>query len=79
MKPANPFEQMLELPGIRRRASLARIAPEVVDVLELAWAAAQSVFEEDAKPEHAIMLLPIFLDRADAERSRGRGEGAPQN
>lgn len=38
------------------------------DTLDLCWAAAQAVFEKQAKPEHAIAMLPWVMQRADDER-----------
>jgi len=49
-------------------------ATEAVDTLDLAWKGVKAVFEEQAKPEHALMLLPVFLARADAERQRRQDE-----
>lgn len=76
MKADNPFDRMLELPSVQRRTSVANSAPEICDMLDLAWAAAQAVFEKRAAPEHALTLLPVFLARADAERQRIRDEGS---
>lgn len=75
MKADNPFDKKLEASkGVPEsfRAALT----EVTDTLDFAWASAQSVFEKRATPEHAIMLLPIILARADAERRRA--QGAPE-
>jgi hypothetical protein len=44
-------------------------AIELTDTLDLCWAAAQAVFETEAKPEHALALLPQFMARAD-EKNR---------
>ena len=60
MKADNPFDQKLELPGVRRTTSVANSAPFVVDTLDLAWAGVRSVFEDQARPEHASI-------RANAE------------
>lgn len=69
MKIDNPFDQALDrkkyMPESMRTASTF-----VTDTLELAWLAAQSVFEQHARPEHAIALLPFFIERADAERQQ---------
>lgn len=68
MKDDDPFNAWLERRGVQAKTSVARSAPEVRDMLACAWAAAQSVFGKRAQPEHAVMLLPTFLARADAER-----------
>ncbi|NJL88549.1 MAG: hypothetical protein HC916_01180 [Coleofasciculaceae cyanobacterium SM2_1_6] len=65
MKIDNPFDRMLEnyrghIPGSVRDAAVY-----VTDTLDLAWAAAQSVFEEQAKPEHALKILELFLLEAN--------------
>lgn len=78
MKDDNPFDKKLALPSVRRTTSIANSAPFVVDTLELAWAGVRSVFDEQAKPEHALILLPILLQRADEERQRLRDEAGSQ-
>lgn len=70
MKDTDPFDAMLEYKAVQAKTSVAQSAPEVRDMLKLAWTAAQSVFGKAARPEHAVMLLPVFLSRADAERQR---------
>jgi hypothetical protein len=70
MKDTDPFDAMLDFKAVQAKTSVARSAPEVRDMLKLAWTAAQSVFGKAAKPEHAVMLLPTFLAKADAERQR---------
>lgn len=78
MKDDNPFDKKLALPSVRRTTSIANSAPFVVDTLELARAGVRSVFDEQAKPEHALILLPILLQRADEERQRLRDEAGSQ-
>lgn len=78
MEPDNPFDRLLETPSVQRQTSVARSAPEVVDMLNLAWAGVRAVFESKARPEHALTLLPVLLERADAERQRLRAEAAGQ-
>lgn len=78
MKLDNPFDKRLEaqrrtLPGTMRDAAI-----RVTDTLDVAWAAVQAVFEKQAKPEHALMLLPHFLARADAELQRRLDEARAQ-
>lgn len=79
MKENTPFDAWLERRGTQARTSVARSAPEVRDMLEGAWKAAQSVFGKRAAPEHAVMLLPIFLARADAERQQLQDEAAARS
>ena len=57
------------------RGPLAESAPEIANALDLAWGAAQAVFAEQARPEHAIMLVPLLLQRADARRERNKTPG----
>ena len=40
-------------------------AIELTDTLDLCWAAAEAVFDTNAKPEYALALLPLFMARAD--------------
>ena len=70
MKDTDPFDAMLAYKAVQARTSVARSAPEVRDMLKLAWTAAQSVFGKAAKPEHAVMLLPVFLSQAAAGRQQ---------
>ena len=73
MKDDNPFDRKLDA-AKRMPESFRAALVDVTDTLEFAWASVQSVFEKKATPEHAIMLLPIILARADAERQRGTAE-----
>lgn len=74
MEKPHPFNEWLDRKTVRAKTSVANSAPEIRDMLEGAWKAAQSVFGKAARPEHAITMLPIFLARADAERQRLRDE-----
>lgn len=76
MKDDNPFDKKLDA-AKRMPESFRAALVDVNDTLDFAWASAQSVFEKKATPEHAIMLLPIILARADAERQQGKG--APED
>jgi hypothetical protein len=73
MQADNPFDRKLDthkrLPIGYRDAFI-----DVTDTLDFCWAAAQAVFGTAAVPEHAIALLPTFLDRATAERQRQLAE-----
>jgi hypothetical protein len=57
----NQFDKKLEAHACYMPASIRYAAVEVTDTLDLAWAAAQAVFEDLAKPEHAIKILELFL------------------
>jgi len=71
MKHDNPFDRKLDatkrLPDHFRAAFV-----DITDTLDFCWAAAQAVFQDAARPEHALALLPQFLQRADAERQQAR-------
>ncbi|KQP22950.1 hypothetical protein [Pseudorhodoferax sp. Leaf267] len=41
---------------------------EVTETLEFMWSATQAVFGDQAKPEHAIALLPYALDALEVRR-----------
>lgn len=65
----NPFDRKLDAakrmpPGFREAFT------DTTDTLDFCWAAARSVFGAKARPEHALALLPVFLQRADAEGRR---------
>ncbi len=42
----------------------------VNDTLDMAWASAQEVFGEDARPEHALKICELMLERIWHERDR---------
>lgn len=73
MKTRNPFDTAISarkrMPNTIRDAAI-----ELTDTLDLCWAAAQAVFEKQAKPEHAIALLPMFMERSDAKRRQEEAE-----
>jgi hypothetical protein len=64
VKTDNPFDKKLEIWGSNVPTSMREAAVYVTDTLDLAWAAAQSVFEDQAKPEHALKILELFLSEA---------------
>lgn len=72
----DPFDEHLDRRAVKRMTSVVSTAPYVVDVLKLAWAGARSSFGEQARPEHALMLLPHLLAAAEAERREIRSAGA---
>ncbi len=57
MKTDNPFDKKIEIWENRIPDSMLNAAVYVTDTLDLAWASAQAVFEEQAKPEHALKSL----------------------
>lgn len=75
MKEDNPFDRKIELqktmPAFNRNAAI-----ELTETLDLCWAAAQSVFGKKAAPEHALTLLPMFIERADAKRQQALAQHA---
>jgi hypothetical protein len=73
MDSENPFDRKLEA-NKRMPIGYREAFIDVTDTLDFCWAAAQAVFGTRAAPEHAIALLPTFLDRATAERQRQLAE-----
>lgn len=68
------FDHWLMLPGVSRQSTVVDASVEVRDTLKGMWLAAQSVFGEQARPEHAISLLSIALARKDAADQRRTDE-----
>ncbi len=66
MKTENPFDRKIKL-NQNKCVFHTDAAIELTDTLDLCWAAAQAVFEKKAKPEHALALLPMFMERGDAK------------
>lgn len=75
MKTKNPFDTKLEAQK-KMPDSIRDAAIELTDTLDLCWAAAQAVFERRATPEHALALLPIFMQRADEKRQQASAQHA---
>ena len=69
MKKDNPFDKAIGAQSKIPETTLTAIT-NTTDLLDLAWKAAQAVFETQAKPEHALALLPTFIEQRDAERRR---------
>lgn len=69
MKQDNPFDLAIELQKSRPEFD-RQAAVELTDTLDLCWAAAQAVFGKKATPEHALALLPMFMERGDAKRQQ---------
>lgn len=73
MKINNPFDTAITVQK-RMPSTIRDAAIELTDTLDLCWAAARAVFEKQAKPEHAIALLPMFMERSDAKRRQQEAE-----
>jgi hypothetical protein len=70
MRDDNPFDRALE---VRRDmpAKFRGAAVDVTETLDLAWLAAQSVFEDRATPQHAIAICELMLrERRPAARRK---------
>ena len=61
MKANNPFDRALE--AHKTNDPWHGAAIDVTDTLDLAWIAAQAVFEQDARPEHALAICDMILRR----------------
>lgn len=57
----DPFENKLQSYENKAPETVIEAAVYVTDTLHLAQAAAQSVFNEQATPEHALKILELFL------------------
>lgn len=69
MKSDNPFDKKIAVQK-RMPSHFRDAAIELTDTLDLCWAAVESVFEDKAKPEHALALLPLVMARADEKNQR---------
>lgn len=72
MEKDNPFDKALQARDHKIKDSLAEAAIETTDTLDLCWDAARAVFGTKAKPEHALALLPVFMQQAEEKRRRLR-------
>ncbi|PPD19279.1 MAG: hypothetical protein CTY18_11930 [Methylomonas sp.] len=61
MKADNPFDRKLNAHQGRIPISHVDGLTSVTDTLDFAWAAAQTVFEEAATPEHALKICELML------------------
>ncbi|CAK0742691.1 hypothetical protein CCP3SC15_1210002 [Gammaproteobacteria bacterium] len=59
MKTDNPFDKAIKVRQIPD--SMRDAAIYITDSLDLAWDSVRAVFEEQAKPEHALKILELFL------------------
>lgn len=73
MKTVNPFDTAISTQK-RMPETIRDAAIELTDTLDLCWAAAQAVFEKKATPEHALALLPMFMQRSDEKRRQQEAE-----
>ena len=65
MNSLDAFDKAISRRGIPEHFKKAAV--ELNDTLVLCWASAQAVFGDQARPEHAISLLPQYMERADAK------------
>lgn len=68
MKTDNPFDRKIELWKGRMPQNVADSARFVNDTMELCWASAQSVFEKQATPEHALAIYDRVVARIRKEQ-----------
>ncbi len=69
MKRTNPFDQKLRDWGESVPADVREASTYVTDTLELCWASARSIFEDEATPELALEIYDRILDRISSEHS----------
>jgi len=74
MKIENEFDRRLAQQRGRMPESLHDALIEAVDTLDLTWTAVQTLFEDRARPEHAIQLLAAVLPLAAEKRHQALGE-----
>lgn len=68
MKAENPFDKHMAInKGMPREVREAAVF--VTDTLDVAWLAAQAVFEERASPEVALAIFDRFVSRIQAQAS----------
>lgn len=60
MQANNPFDKKLDL-NKRLPEGIRDALVNVTDTLDFAWAAAQAVFEDQAKPEHALKICQMMM------------------
>jgi hypothetical protein len=76
MKKENPFDKALAARDGHIPDSLHIAAAETTDTLDLCWDAVRAVFGAKARPEHALSLLPFFIEQAAEKRRQPRaGDG----
>jgi len=61
MKSDNEFDKRMELYKGRIPEDIRDALIDVTDTLDFCWTAAQSVFETQAQPEHALEICKIVL------------------
>lgn len=76
MEPKNPFDAAMQARDGHLPDSLLSAAAETTDTLDLCWDAVRAVFGAKARPEHALSLLPFFIEQAAEKRRQLRaGDG----
>lgn len=58
------FDAELQRSAHARPAAITEAMVDTADTLPLAWAAVQDTFGDQARPEHALALLAIVMQRA---------------
>ena len=76
MNSLDAFDKAISRRGIPEHFKKAAV--ELNDTLVLCWASAQAVFGDKAKPEHAISLLPQYMQRADDKDRQEQERLGPQ-
>ena len=71
MKSDNPFDRRLEAQKNVIPTAVRDSAVFVTDTLDIYWAAAQAVFEEQATPEHAIAICKMLIDELPPQMRQG--------
>jgi len=74
MKLDNPFDAMHEAQKARIPQSIRDAAIDVTDTADLCWAGARAVFGPRAKPEQALAMLAMVMQRAEETRRSIRDE-----
>lgn len=74
MKTDNPFDKKLEAQHRQLPGAMHDALVEAVDTLDIVWAGVQAVFEDAAKPELAVSLLPVVLQLEASKRQQRDAE-----
>lgn len=74
MKPKNDFDDAMDTWEGKAPAETLDALRWVVDSLDLAWKGARAVFEESARPEHAVAVVDLVIKRMAATRSASESD-----
>lgn len=73
MKIDNPFDKTMKINRRHMTSTQYDALTDVTDTLDFCWAAAKSVFEEAATPEHALRICALVMAyRRDREQETAR-------